>query len=262
MAGNRWQLGVGLLGIASWLVGQAPPGSPGGHPTPAAVSKRGTELPPTHRPLPAPTPFDALSHLQATAAAAAAERSGRTAPATAKAATEKAATGKPAAAERPAGLGRYVAAVVTCADADLDCAALFGVPRRDLLVLATPGGLVDADAVALLEAMASEQRLGLVVLLGHDDCASRTIGGASRAQRLFAKRLAVAGCEAAAPAAATLALLAAQRDALLAASDDLTERVAQDGLRIVAARREHGEGGDTVRWLLARSATMPIAPVK
>jgi hypothetical protein len=244
-------MGVCLLGIAGWLVGQAPHGPVDPHhPAPPAATKRGTALPPTHRPQPELTPYQTLTYLQGAVAAAAARRSG--------AAAE---TGQPTppAAERPAGAGRYLAAVVTCADADLDCAAWFGVPRTDLLVLASPAGLVAPEAVALLETMATEQRLSLVILVGHDDCASRRIQATSPARQLLARRLAAAGCDAAIPAAATLALLAAQREALLAASDELAERAAQDRLRVVTAIC--GRGGE-LRWLGPTAAALPIAPVK
>lgn len=212
----------------------------------SADAKRGASAAPSHRPQPRLRPLAALQHLQAAAAQAAAATRHRPAPRAT------------AAAERPAGAGRYVAAVVVCADADLDLGATFGVPRADLLVLQTAGGLLDRDDIALLEHFAASERLSLIVLLGHADCTARQVHGKTRAQAGLAARLR-ALADGVPGEVAPIAQLQRQRDALLGASETLSGLAQDDQLRVVVAQLA---ADGAIGWHPKAASTLPLAPVK
>ncbi|MCA8966493.1 MAG: hypothetical protein H6838_05465 [Planctomycetes bacterium] len=221
----------------------------GQDPAPAAANraalKRGASDAPTHHPHPELRPADALQHL----------RNGLDARRAALAKGEP----PPAPQERPAGAGRYVAAVITCADADLDAPALFGLARRDLLCISCPGPFVSSETVALLEHLATDERLSLIVVLGHDDCTTRSLRATTPAQQLLSRRLAALRRNARLDQAVTKAFLLGQRDALLGASELLMQRSARDQVRVVPGRVDaRGE----VLWLGQRVDAMPLQPVK
>lgn len=256
MRSPRWQLGVAALAgllAAPWVRAQHPSHDQptAASPPAATAAKRGASEAPSHRPQPRLRPMAALQHLQATATQAAATR------ATAAAAQPR--PQRPAARpERPAGAGRYVAALVVCADADLDPGATFGMPRQDLLVLQTAGGLLDRDSIALLEHFATTERLSLVVLLGHPDCSAQQVRGSTRAQAGLAARLRLLG-EGVPATAPPVAPQLRQREALLDASEVLGGLAKDDQLRVVVAQLA---ADGTVTWHQEAASTLPLAPVK
>jgi hypothetical protein len=75
------------------------------------------------------------------------------------------AAGKPFAPSRPAGAGRYVAAVLLDATADAVAHELLGLARPDALVLSAPAAIARAEDIALLERVAAEEKLSLCVVL-------------------------------------------------------------------------------------------------
>jgi carbonic anhydrase len=218
----------------------APPSAP--HP------KTGSAPPATHRAQPSLPPEAALAHVRAGNAAFAAARAsgGQT----------------PAAPPRPAGAGRYTAAVVACADAQVDVPALFGLAPKDVLVISTPGAVVHGETAALLERAILTERLSLVVVLTHGDCASLAppkeandlqagLEHRARLARAFAARRRIDLPKA-------QALL--QRELLLASSDLLQVRAGADALRVVPASVDPKSG--LVTWHTTRAEELPIAPVK
>ncbi len=76
----------------------------------------------------------------------------------------------PTPARRPTGAGKYLAAVVSCADADLDVPATLLQRRRDLLLFSSPGPRFGRDEVGLLEHSVREHGLSLCVVLVHEGC--------------------------------------------------------------------------------------------
>lgn len=197
--------------------------------------------PPAHDPRPHLPPGAALEHL----------RSGHL-----RALAARAAGQEPAAAPRPSGAGRYVAAVLVCADADLDAAALFGCARRDLLVLATPSAHADPGVVALLEHFAAAERLSLVVVLTHDGCTALAAapdtpsGRASQRRGDPARALAQARRWPLARAQAHV-----QREALLAASPRLRDLLAEGRMEIVPASLLRAGG---LEWHGPRTDPAPV----
>ncbi|MBM3962061.1 MAG: hypothetical protein FJ306_09215, partial [Planctomycetes bacterium] len=118
---------LGLLaGIALAAAGAAQQhGNGDGNSKPVAAPTQQPPAPPTHAPLPELPPLAALAHCQTGNAAHVRAR----------------ASGKPVptAADRPAGAGKYVCAVLVCADAGVDVPALMGLAPADVLLLAAPG---------------------------------------------------------------------------------------------------------------------------
>jgi carbonic anhydrase len=210
-------------------------------PTAGAASVAG---PATHAPQPELPPLAALAHCQAGNVAYVRARTGGRA--------------APAPADRPAGAGRYVCAVLACADAGLDVPALLGLAPADVLLLAVPGPFASPEAVALLERTVADHRLSLVLVLGHADCASlarRPGGDALQRRRDAAHAEAQRRGEALAPTVARM-----QRDLLLAGSDVLLAKSAAGALRVLPATVDAATGA--IAWLHARVETMPIEPVK
>ncbi|MCK5945049.1 MAG: hypothetical protein KAI24_23880, partial [Planctomycetes bacterium] len=160
---------------------------------------------------------------------------------------------------RPAGAGRYVCAVLACADTDVDLAAAFGLQRRDLLVLRAPGPFVTAEAVALLERAVERHRLSLVVVLAHGDCdALRAPIGH---QDALTRRIAALRSRARTPdERLTETLVTRQRQLLLASSRALSGRVEKDELRVVPGLFDDRTG--RIEWVARRAHTLPIAPIK
>lgn len=229
-----------LASVAGAAAQQPAPLAPG---RTAAESKRGARTPPTHAPQPTLSPLVAWRHLQAGNAAAVAAL----------------ATGKPVPAppERPSGAGRYVCAVVACADADLDLPPLLGLRRSDVLWLAVPGPFATPETVALLERIVVAERVPLVLVLGHVSC--RTLAGGR--DDVLATRTAALTAEAARrgrPMVRTL--VEQQRDLLLAAADELRARQQRDELRVLPAEIDERTGA--LAWHHRAIDALPLAPVK
>jgi carbonic anhydrase len=219
-------------------------GDGNGKPVAAPAPPQQPPAPATHAPLPELPPLAALAHCQTgNAAHVRARASGKPAPAP---------------ADRPAGAGKYVCAVLVCADAGVDVPALLGLAPADLLMLAAPGPFASPETVALLERTVADHRLSLVVVLGHADCASlarRPGGDALQRRRDAAHAEAQRRGEALPPTVARM-----QRDLLLASSDALQAKSTAGALRVLPATVEPATGAIT--WLHARAETLPIAPVK
>lgn len=237
---------VGLLAaaaLAAGLLGQEPRGQ-GHHATPTPAPAKAPAAPATHAPLPQLPPLAAWRHLQQGNAAYA----------------QALAAGKPVPtpADRPAGAGKYVCAVIVCADAAIDAAALLGLARADALVVAVPGPFVAAETVALLERAVVDHRLSLVVVLGHDDCealAERREPDALRRRRDVVHAEAQRRGEALAPTAVRL-----QRDLLVASSELLRARCDADQLRVLPATVDARTGA--VQFRQRAADALPVTPVK
>lgn len=230
-----------LVGLGCAAGGSAQQAPADKAPTAGAAPVAG---PATHAPQPELPPLAALAHCQAGNVAYVRARTGGRA--------------APAPADRPAGAGRYVCAVLACADAGLDVPALLGLAPADVLLLAVPGPFASPEAVALLERTVADHRLSLVLVLGHADCASlarRPGGDALQRRRDAAHAEAQRRGEALAPTVARM-----QRDLLLAGSDALLAKSAAGALRVLPATVDAATGA--IAWLHARVETMPIAPVK
>jgi len=203
------------------------------------------EAPPVHAPHPALTPAAALAFVRDGNARCAVARTAGTAPAPLP--------------PRPAGAGRYVVAVVTCADAALDVPALLGLRSEDVLVISNAGASVDSDAIELLERAIARERLSLCIVLTHADCASLSPspapderGNARRAAaREFATRRRL-------PLDKAQALL--QRELLLGASTLVAEANRNGSLTVAAASADATTG--VLAWHLSRADSLPIAPVR
>jgi hypothetical protein len=241
---RRALLGHGLLwfAFATHGITQTPPS----HPPAAADQKRGAATAPTHAPQPAVPPLLLFEHFQNGNAAAAAAIAAH--------------LPLPPPAERPAGAGRYLAAVVICADADVDAAALFCQHRNDILLLSMPGPFLHAEAVALLERTVREERLGLILLVGHDGCRTLQPTTNGTADALTRRRDAIAAEAERRRMPLTKALLQVQREHLLAASELLRQQLAADTLRVLPASIDKPSGRCT--WLHQAIDAMPLAPVK
>lgn len=240
----------------------APPKVPAANAAPAtetkpvAERKRGAGSLPEHDPQLVLHPLLAFEHVQAGNAAVVAARAK--------------AESMPALKPRPAGAGRYVCAVVVCADCDVDVPALLGLHREDVLLLAVPGPFVGAETVALLERVVVAERLSLVLVLGHAECRSlgattgspgSTTDGSTPTTDPLARRAEVARREAERrrqPLPKTVVQM--QRELLLAASELLTQRSATDTLRVLPGEIEPKSGA--ILWHHRKVDTMPLAPVR
>lgn len=221
------------------------PSTPPPHPT-SAEQKRGAPAPPTHDPQPELPPLAAFAHVHSGHDAWLAARS-RKQPA-------------PAPGPRPAGAGRYVAAVLVCADCDLDVPAMLGLARADVLLLSVPGPFLSAETTAAIERQVLAERLSLVLVLTHARCttleppapapkdpiAARVRFARAEAER---RRLPLGRC-----------VGAMQRELLLAASDTLAVRAAEDKLRVVPGEIDDRSGAIT--WLQKPIDELPMPPVK
>ncbi|HEU4418902.1 MAG TPA: hypothetical protein VFT55_08175 [Planctomycetota bacterium] len=235
------------LGLASLPAQQQPSNGP----SKSADPKRPAAAP-THAPLPVLRPLDAWLHIRAgNAAWLSAREAGRPAPAP----------------ERPGGAGRYVCAVFTCADADVDIPAVLGLDRRDVLLISTPGPFVSPEAISLLERLVREERLSLVLVLAHTTCRTLTPArtdvraGAEPRQDALAQRLESLRAEAR-RSETTLgrALVLSQRAHLIANSDELRARVTADQLRVVPGEVDANTGAFV--WHHHRADELPLLPVK
>jgi carbonic anhydrase len=224
----------------------------GAHDQPAAKAaaevKNGAPVRPTHAPQPELPPLVAWQHVLAGNEDAVASRAAR----------EPA----PALRDRPAGAGRYVCAAIVCADADVDVPALLGLARRDVLLLSAPGPFVQPEAIALLEQAVVEERLSLVLVIGHAECrALATRAGVSAGQDALAERIEVVRQQAA-RTQTTLAqcLVRMQSQQLLAASDLLRERATAGSLRVLPAGLDVKTRA--LSWLQPRSDEYTLPPIR
>ncbi|HLU39342.1 MAG TPA: hypothetical protein VK081_08140 [Planctomycetota bacterium] len=158
-----------------------------------------------HRRTDQPTPREVLAWLQACAARAAAP-----------ARTDGTAPPRP---PRPPGAGRWVVAVLVDAELDVEPHVLFGIDRKDVLVLASPGPVVRPEELALLEMAVREHRLALGIVLVRDGATTKAAKADSPAARALARRLPIRTASEAESAARQHAR--AQAEILCAASEEL-----------------------------------------
>lgn len=242
---------LSALLIASALGAQHPTSSPAAAESAPTATKpaarKHPEPPPTHNPQPELHPALALDTIQRGHAAwLAAHQQGLPAPEL---------------PPRPAGAGRHVVGVLACADCDVDLAERFGLRRADVLVLRAPGPFASAEDVALLRRMVLQERLSLIVVLGHQRCEILQPTRPVPANDLLAARVAVVERLAQQQKKPLLAtFLRWQRQALLAADDDLRSAADQDRLRVVAA--EFDPASQAITWLLPPIEALPMPPVK
>lgn len=241
----RLRIAFAALVLAASAVAQSP--APHAE-APAATAPAKGPMPPVHQPHPELPPLLALEHL----------RRGNLLYRQALARHELPALPPP----RPAGAGRHVAAVIVCADADVDAPYLFSLLPRDTLVLSSPGPSCGAEEVALLERAVANERLSLIVLLTHAGCSSLAAGpAATAAQQALARRTAAARELAKArdlPLEQAAALC--ECEALLGASEALRRQVERGKLLLAPATVAPKTG--TVDWLLTRAEQMPLPPAK
>lgn len=153
-----------------------------------------------------------------------------------------------AAPPRPSGAGRWVAAVVVDAEVDVDPHAILGVPRADLLVLASPGPCVRPEELAALERAVREERLALCVVMVREGETSPSADADTAAARALRRRLQEArtGAERAGmSAAAWHAIL--QASVVTSSSDEL-QRAARAGTFQAALAVLPGKGAG-LRWV-------------
>ena len=248
MGSERWsRRAVGIVACVTCLsqvVAQhdphaTPPHAPA---TAPAEAKRASAA--THAPLPTLHPLVAWLHIKKGNAAAVAAKAVQ--------------TPLPAPAERPAGAGRYLCAVLVCADVDLDVAAVLGLRRQDVLVLSAPGPFATPETAALLERVVLDERLSLVLVLTHSDC--RSLASRSPVDALT-RRLEALRTEATRrqqPLPKVLAQL--QREQLLAASEPLRQRSEQEDLRVIPG--ELNCRTLAITWHHHAADAMPLSPVK
>ncbi len=236
---------VGGLVLSAALQAQhAEPATPAAT---AAEQKRGASTPATHVAHPTLPPLLAWQHVKDANAAVAKART--------------AGTPAPPLPARPAGAGRYVCAVLVCADADVDVPALLGLRRADVLLVSTPGPFANPESLALIERVAAAEHVPLLLVLGHADCRTIAARAADTPPDTLSRRTDAARAEAERrqqPLPKTLVQL--QREHLLAASDLLRERVLRDELRILPGTID-GKS-HAISWHHARVDAMPLAPVK
>lgn len=239
---------VSLVAMAPVSAQHDPHNPPLPPPSPATRSdaehKRGAPEAPTHAPQPTLHPLLALQHCKnGNAAATAAIALDRAMP-------------KPAA--RPAGAGRWLAAVVICADADVDIAPLLGLARADVLLLSVPGPFVSPETTAMLERAVADERLSLVLILAHADC--RTLQPNASPDALTRRREALRAEAERQQQPLPKTLTQLQREQLLAASELLRAKQAAEELRIVPATLDPRTG--VLQWHHANADVMPLPPVK
>jgi carbonic anhydrase len=215
---------------------------------PAAETKNGAPARPTHAPQLELPPLVAWHHVRAgNEALVAAQR-------------QRGAQPEPQA--RPAGAGRYVCAAIVCADADVDVPWLLGLRRRDVLLLTAPGPFVQPEAIARLEQAVADERLSLVLVIGHDHCRTLKVrSGVTSAQDALAQRVDVARREAERTRASLVqALVRQQCQQIVAASDLLRDHVTTDTLRVLPAELDTETGALT--WLHARIDEYALRPIR
>ena len=172
--------------------------------------------------------------------------------------------------QRPAGAGRYVCAVVACADSGIDVCATLGLAPKDVLLIQNAGATTDADTAELVTRASLAHGLSLVVVLAHDRCDSLGDGARKTAEPRVEQR--------AAPARAMAARLRVslahshalrQQERLAAALQDRAVAHADckagddspmPSVRVVAATVDAATG--RIAWRTQRAESMPIAPVR
>lgn len=212
------------------------------------ADQNGANARPTHDPQPSVPPLLVLRHVQAGNETFVRHRRADQPP--------------PQLAPRPAGAGRYVCAVVTCADFDAALAPQLGLAREDVLVVRVPGPFVSAETTALLERAVQKERVSLVLLLTHRHCEALQPPRDGEREPDAIDRRREHAVRDAQRLGVTLhdALLRGQREQLLTTSKVLREAVDQDRLRVLPGIADDRTA--EIDWRLRRSDELPLAPVK
>lgn len=182
----------------------------------------------------------------------------------------------PAPLPRPSGAGRYVCAVISCADAGIEPARVLGLDPSFVLVIQNAGAMADRDAADLLAWAQKEHDLSLCFVLSHERCASlgATSGTRDAAAQQTTRRAEERSRAAREVAAARRIRMSAahamvQREQLLAALADAPSAHAscEDGakspmpsMRVVPALVDPSTL--RIEWLSQRIDSLPIAPVR
>lgn len=238
----RWSTAVLVLSFVGLARSQEAGGGHPKHEPEAAV----------HAPHPSLPPTAALDHLRRSNAAVVAR--GR--------------SGQPPAPpfERPAGAGRFVASVVTCAELPADLPHLLGLRAEDLLVIRNAGGTCDADVRDLVAWAAATERLSLCIVLTHQPCACVPATPTAAAANTDATAQPLDRGAAARALAARRQLQLARAQAIVQAEQllgaaPLLRTLADRGeFRVVGASLDAVSGA--VDWHLSRADDLPIAPVR
>jgi len=162
--------------------------------------------------------------------------------------------------KRPAGAGKYVCCVITCADFATPVAPLLGLQAKDVLELRLAGPFLTAEAIALIERTIQAHRLSLVLLLSHEPCESlrlRKQGTPDALDRSLialhrrAKHLALTPSK-------TVGLL--RREWMLTSSNLMQAKTHEDRLRIVPGVLNERTGA--IAWQHRSAQQLPISPIK
>ncbi|MEQ1631656.1 MAG: carbonic anhydrase [Planctomycetota bacterium] len=182
---------------------------------------------------------------------------------------KKASAAPPEPMPRPGGAGRFLVAVISCADAAVDVAALLSLKPEDVLLIQNAGAVADADAAELVLWAAREHRVSLCVVLTHSGCPSLNDAPSDRRAEPASPRAAERGAKSRELARRrNLALSHAhallQKEQLDAAvgtrSPNDADKPARPPVRIVPATVDVRTG--EITWHLSRAEQMPIAPVR
>ncbi len=205
------------------------------------------DRPPLHRPRLGLFPIDALQVMKFGAAKAEAQSRRR------QALTEQAAEQS---SRKPEGAGRYLAAVVVCADADLDPAKIFGQKRTDLLILASPGPRIEARDLSLIERALRKHRLSLCLVLTHEGCETLSQRPEGEDEELWSRYLQATADLAAEHKVPMADAHGVSQSKLILAGSDLLNRARGEGRFQVASvmlRGNPSEGEFKLAWRAAWS---------
>jgi carbonic anhydrase len=170
---------------------------------------------------------------------------------------------------RPAGAGRFVVAVIGCADAAVDVPALLGLRPQDLLWISNAGACADAEAADLALYAAQEHRVSLCIVLTHTGCPSLGENSSQkpdtatvpRAEHRSAKARELARRRDLRLAHAQALLQCEQLDAAIRGPVATTgQQATRAPLRTVPATVDVRTGA--IEWHVSRAEQMPIAPVR
>ena len=223
----------------------------------AAADRNGAANAATHKSTVRLKPLEAWAFVQRNNAAYVAAREAESKPGRREQTAGDPAT-KKRSAERPAGAGRYVCAVLACADLDASLPEALGLKRKDVLVLRAPGPFVSPEDVAMLERTVRAHRIPLILMVGHRQC--DTIRATAPRPDALTRRVMALRQRSRRGQHLHLALLEQQRALLLASSELLQKAQELDEVRVLPALFDPRRGALTST--APRALTMPIRPVK
>jgi hypothetical protein len=161
---------------------------------------------------------------------------------------------------RPAGAGKYVCCVITCADLGEEVAPMLGLQRRDVLELRLPGPFVNAESVALIERTIKRHRLCLVLILSHQRCDSLRAHESGSGDALDRRIAKLRGHADRLQRSLIDVMARKQREQILASSSTLQSHIRKGLLRIVPGTI-HEETG-AIAWQHRSAQALPLSPIK